>query len=52
MDDDAPICPWCGVTALPEGGGFICDNDDCPNVGQPVTEGAIPDEDWTGEDDD
>ena len=37
----APICPWCGVTALPgEAVGrdeaFVCDNADCPAHGEPV----------------
>jgi hypothetical protein len=41
-DDRAPICPFCGVTALvseatrlgePE---FVCDNPDCEAYGEPV----------------
>jgi hypothetical protein len=34
-DDRAPICPYCGVTALPGDAGhvldtrFICENPDC-----------------------
>jgi hypothetical protein len=39
--DRAPICPACGVTALPgEGGGldpsFVCENPDCDAYGEPV----------------
>lgn len=38
----APICPACGVTALPGSAvglpvGFACDNPDCPDFGEPVT---------------
>jgi len=38
----APICPFCGVTALPAelshvvDTGFICDNTDCDAYGEPV----------------
>jgi hypothetical protein len=35
--DHAPICPNCGVTALPVdafGTGFACDNDDCDAYGE------------------
>ena len=37
----APICPWCGVTALPgtavgSAAAFVCDNEDCPAYGEPV----------------
>ncbi len=37
-DDDrapAPICPTCGVTALPSevGDGFVCENPDCEAYG-------------------
>jgi len=37
----APICPWCGVTALPGSAvgstaDFVCDNADCEAVGEPV----------------
>ena len=40
-DDRAPICPSCGVTALPmEGGGaetrFVCENPDCEAFGDEV----------------
>jgi hypothetical protein len=45
-DDDeadverAPICPYCGVTALPGetpgGSSFICENPDCDAFGDPV----------------
>jgi hypothetical protein len=44
-DDDenrAPICAFCGVTALPAelshviDTGFICDNTDCDAYGEPV----------------
>lgn len=38
--DRAPICPHCGVTALPgEGLGdenYVCENPECPNYGEPV----------------
>ena len=46
MDDDldsgAPICPACGVTALPsEAAGavdssFVCENPDCDAFGEPI----------------
>ncbi len=34
----APICPSCGVTALPSEvvDGFVCENPDCPATGEPV----------------
>jgi hypothetical protein len=38
----APICPFCGVTALPAGlahvieVGFVCDNADCVAFGEAV----------------
>lgn len=38
--DRAPICPWCGVTALPAhrsnviDGDFACDNEGCPGYGE------------------
>jgi len=38
--DRAPICPYCGVTALPVhlanvlDSAFACDNDDCEAFGQ------------------
>lgn len=37
----APICPSCGVTALPGSAAgrrddFVCDNADCPAFGEPV----------------
>jgi hypothetical protein len=37
----APICPWCGVTALPADPDaldsvFACDNADCEAYGTPV----------------
>jgi hypothetical protein len=40
--DRAPICTWCGVTALPaespspDGLVFICENPDCDAFGEPV----------------
>jgi hypothetical protein len=36
----APICPYCGVTALPAelsnviDSGFVCDNEDCDAFGE------------------
>lgn len=41
-EDRAPICPWCGVTALPghavgSAAAFVCDNADCPAFGEPVS---------------
>ena len=41
-ENRAPICPFCGVTALPAelshvvDSGFICDNTDCDAYGEPV----------------
>ena len=41
-DQGAPICPTCGVTALPAeggsdlGGGFVCENPDCEAFGDEV----------------
>jgi hypothetical protein len=41
-DDRAPICTWCGVTALPaespaKGGlAFVCENPGCEAFGEPV----------------
>lgn len=37
----APICPGCGVTALPGSAvgvdaDFVCDNPDCEAFGEPV----------------
>lgn len=38
----APICPECGVTALPgeaptqTGSGFVCENPDCESFGDEV----------------
>lgn len=38
----APICPWCGVTALPGDAGhvleprFVCENPDCDAYGDEV----------------
>lgn len=37
FDADAPICWACGVTALPDGDGFVCANPDCDGEGEPVT---------------
>ena len=47
-DEDArdverpPICPHCGVTALPgESYGddsYVCENPECPNFGEAVTD--------------
>ena len=40
--DRAPICPECGVTALPAegsaltGSGFVCENPDCEAFGEQV----------------
>lgn len=40
--DRAPICPECGVTALPAersgvlGSGFVCENPDCDSFGDEV----------------
>jgi hypothetical protein len=40
----APICPYCGVTALPaesphaEGSGFVCENPDCEAFGDSVAD--------------
>jgi hypothetical protein len=40
--DRAPICPNCGVTALPAYSSnvldspFLCDNEDCDAFGEPV----------------
>lgn len=40
--DRAPICPACGVTALPAhlshviDSDFVCDNDECEGYGEPV----------------
>lgn len=40
--DRAPICPSCGVTALPAhlshviDSDFVCDNDECEGYGDPV----------------
>ncbi|MEY2469872.1 MAG: hypothetical protein QOF21_2570 [Actinomycetota bacterium] len=45
MDDDgvdvgrAPICPYCGVTALPaetDDSAFVCENPDCEAFGDAV----------------
>ncbi len=52
--DRAPICPYCGVTALPaetssdDGQRFVCENPDCDAFGEVVTRdevggSAIPD---------
>ncbi len=41
-ENRAPICAFCGVTALPSelsnviDGGFVCDNADCEGFGEPV----------------
>lgn len=40
-DDRAPICAFCGVTALPMEGGqavtrFVCENPDCDAFGDEV----------------
>ena len=40
--DRAPICPFCGVTALPAelsnviDPGFVCDNAGCDAFGEPI----------------
>lgn len=40
--DRAPICPSCGVTALPAepsnvlDSGFVCENPDCESFGEPI----------------
>jgi hypothetical protein len=42
--DRAPICPACGVTALPAetanvlDSAFLCENPDCEAFGEPVPE--------------
>lgn len=44
IDDEgngAPICPWCGVTAIPGHhagvrAAFVCDNADCEGHGEAV----------------
>ena len=39
----APICPFCGVTALPAhpsnviDSSFVCENPDCEAFGEPVS---------------
>jgi hypothetical protein len=41
-DERAPICPYCGVTALPaetQEGVFVCENPDCAAFGDPVIAG-------------
>ena len=41
-EDRAPICPWCGVTALPSelshviDTGFVCQNAECEAYGEPI----------------
>ena len=41
-EERAPICPQCGVTALPaegptaSGSGFVCENPDCDGFGDEV----------------
>ena len=41
-DDRAPLCPWCGVTALPADAShvveteFMCENPDCEAFGELV----------------
>lgn len=38
-DDDAPICPACGATALPAedgSGAFVCENPGCEAFGDTV----------------
>jgi hypothetical protein len=49
MDDEgrAPICPFCGVTALPGDAGhvldprFVCENPDCEAFGEVIEAGSI-----------
>lgn len=42
-EDRAPICPFCGVTALPSESSpgpdadFVCENPDCPAFGDAIT---------------
>jgi hypothetical protein len=42
-EERAPICPWCGVTALPAelshvvDTGFVCQNAECEAYGEPIT---------------
>lgn len=38
----APICPSCGVTALPSerDQGFVCENPDCPAYGDEIEAGG------------
>jgi hypothetical protein len=44
-EDRAPICPFCGVTALPADAGlvldprFICENPDCEAFGEAIEAG-------------
>jgi hypothetical protein len=41
-DERAPICPFCGVTALPADPAhvidtrFVCENPDCEAFGEPI----------------
>ncbi len=38
--DRAPICPYCGVTALAaevSDDTFVCENADCEAFGEPIT---------------
>ena len=41
-EDRAPICPSCGVTALPSelDQGFVCENPDCPAYGDEIEAGG------------
>ena len=42
LEDRAPLCPWCGVTALPADASnvvdteFMCENPDCEAFGELV----------------
>jgi hypothetical protein len=39
-DERAPICPYCGATALPaeaNGEFFVCENPECDAFGDPVS---------------
>ena len=38
-DERAPICPYCGVTALPAEGrdSFVCENPECDAFGDVVS---------------
>lgn len=37
-EDPSPICPHCGVSAIPPepGSGFVCENADCASYGDEI----------------